>query len=310
MQDGIYVKITTEKGEILGKLTYKRTPGTVGNFVALAEGNLENDAKSQGTPYYDGLTFHRVIPDFMVQGGDPNGTGAGGPGYKFDDEFHPELKHDQPGVFSMANSGPGTNGSQFFITHVPTDWLDNKHTVFGHVMEGQDVVDSVAQGDTMQKVEIIRVGDEAKNWNAVEQFRQFNGAKAEREAAAKKEQEQAMSELTQGFDKTDSGLHYQIIQKGTGPKPEKGQTVSVHYKGMFADGGVFDSSYKRGKPIDFPVGMGNVIPGWDEGILLLNTGDKARFVIPSDLAYGSAGAGGVIPPNATLIFDVELMEVK
>ncbi len=310
MQDGIYAKITTEKGEILGKLTYKRTPGTVGNFVALAEGNLENEAKPQGTPYYDGLTFHRVIPDFMVQGGDPNGTGAGGPGYQFDDEFHPELKHDVPGVFSMANSGPGTNGSQFFITHVPTDWLDNKHTVFGHVIEGQEVVDSIAQGDTIQKVEIIRVGDDAKKWNAVEQFRQFNGAKAEREAAAKKAQEQAMSELTQGFDKTDSGLHYQIIQKGTGVKPEKGQTVSVHYKGMFADGGVFDSSYKRGKPIDFPVGMGNVIPGWDEGILLLNTGDKARFVIPSDLAYGAAGAGGVIPPNATLIFDVELMEVK
>jgi len=310
MQDGIYAKITTEKGEILGKLTYKRTPGTVGNFVALAEGNLENKAKPQGTPYYDGLKFHRVIPNFMVQGGDPAGTGAGGPGYKFEDEFHPELKHDKPGVFSMANSGPGTNGSQFFITHVPTDWLDNKHTVFGHVVEGQDVVDSVAQGDTMQKVEIIRVGEEAKKWNAVERFRTFNGAKAEREAAAKKSQEEAMAALTAGFEKTDSGLHYKIIQKGDGATPEKGQTVSVHYKGMFADGDVFDSSYKRGKPIDFPVGMGNVIAGWDEGILLLQVGDKARFVIPSDLAYGAQGAGGVIPPHATLVFDVELMEVK
>jgi len=310
MQDGIYAKITTEKGEILGKLTYKRTPGTVGNFVALAEGNLENKAKPQGTAYYDGLKFHRVIPNFMVQGGDPAGTGAGGPGYKFEDEFHPELKHDKPGVFSMANSGPATNGSQFFITHVPTDWLDNKHTVFGHVIEGQDIVDSVAQGDTMQKVEIVRVGEEAKNWNAVESFRTFNGAKAEREAAAKKSQEDAMAELTAGFEKTDSGLHYQIIQKGNGATPEKGQTVSVHYKGMFAEGDVFDSSYKRGKPIDFPVGMGNVIAGWDEGILLLKVGDKARFVIPSDLAYGAQGAGGVIPPNATLVFDVELMEVK
>lgn len=310
MQDGIYAKITTEKGEILGQLTYKETPGTVGNFVALAEGNLENNAKPQGEPYYNGLKFHRVIPDFMVQGGDPDGTGAGGPGYKFDDEFHPDLKHDRPGIFSMANAGPGTNGSQFFITHVPTDWLDNKHTVFGHVLEGQDVVDSIAQGDTMISVEILRVGVDAEAWNAVESFRSFNGAKAEREAAAAKAQQDAMAELTQGFEKTESGLHYQIIQKGTGAKPEKGQMVSVHYKGMFADGGVFDESYKRGNPIDFPVGMGNVIPGWDEGIMLLNTGDKARFVIPSDLAYGSAGAGGVIPPNATLIFDVELMEVK
>lgn len=310
MEDGIYAKITTEKGEILGKLTYKRTPGTVGNFVALAEGNLENEAKPQGTPYYDGLKFHRVIPDFMIQGGDPAGTGAGGPGYKFDDEFHPELKHDRPGVFSMANAGPATNGSQFFITHIPTDWLDNKHTVFGYVVEGQDVVDSVAQGHSIEKMEIIRVGDDAKKWNAVEAFRQFNGAKAEREAAAKKAQEDAMKDLVAGFDKTESGLYYKHIQKGEGAKPEKGQTVAVHYKGMLPNGTEFDSSYKRGKPIEFPVGMGNVIEGWDEGILLLNKGDKARFVIPSHLAYGEQGAGGVIPPNATLVFDVELMEIK
>ena len=310
MQEGIYAKITTEKGEIVGRLTYKETPGTVGNFVALAEGNLENDAKPQGTPYYDGLTFHRVIPDFMIQGGDPAGTGAGGPGYKFDDEFHPELKHHRPGVFSMANAGPGTNGSQFFITHVPTDWLDNKHTVFGYVEEGQDIVNGVAQGDTIKKMEIVRVGEEAEKWNAVEAFRSFNGAKAERETASKKSQEEAMRALTEGFDKTESGLHYKHIQKGDGAKPEKGQTVAVHYKGMFADGGVFDSSYKRGNPIEFPLGMGQVIQGWDEGIMLLNKGDKARFVIPSHLAYGEAGAGGVIPPNATLVFDVELMDIK
>ncbi|MGK0386819.1 MAG: peptidyl-prolyl cis-trans isomerase A (cyclophilin A) [Patiriisocius sp.] len=309
MQDGIYAKITTEKGTILGQLTYKRTPGTVANFVALAEGNLENKAKPQGTPYYDGLTFHRVLPDFMIQGGDPAGTGAGGPGYKFDDEFHPELKHDKPGIFSMANAGPGTNGSQFFITHVPTDWLDNKHTVFGHVIEGQDIVDTVAQGDTMN-MEIIRVGEEANNFNAVEVFRTFSGAKAEREAAAKQEQEASMKDLVAGFDKTDSGLHYKIIQKGDGAKPTSGQTVAVHYKGMLPEGTTFDSSYDRGNPIEFPIGMGHVIAGWDEGIMLLNKGDKARFVIPSDLGYGEQGAGGVIPPNATLVFDVELMDIK
>lgn len=309
MQDGIYVKITTEKGEILGQLTYKRTPGTVANFVALAEGTLENTAKAQGTPYYDGLTFHRVIPDFMIQGGDPAGTGAGGPGYSFDDEFHPELKHDKPGVFSMANSGPSSNGSQFFITHVPTNWLDNKHSVFGHVVQGQDVVDAVAQGDTMN-MEILRVGEEAQAFNAVEVFRKFTGAKAEREAAAKAAQEASMKDLVAGFDKTDSGLYYKIIQKGEGVKPTAGQTVSVHYKGMLPEGSTFDSSYDRGKPIDFPVGMGHVIAGWDEGIMLLNKGDKARFIIPSDLGYGAQGAGGVIPPNATLIFDVELMDIK
>lgn len=310
MQEGIYAKFHTPKGEILVKLTHDKTPGTVGNFVALAEGMLENDAKPQGTPYYNGLKFHRVIPDFMIQGGDPNGTGAGGPGYNFDDEFHPELRHDGPGVLSMANAGPGTNGSQFFITHVETSWLDNKHTVFGHVVEGQSVVDAIAQGDTMDQVEIIREGATAKSWNAVEAFRQFNGAKTEREAAAKKAQEELLTSISEGFEETESGLRYQIIQKGIGTQAEKGNTVAVHYKGMFPDGSEFDNSYKRGNPIEFPVGMGNVIPGWDEGIQLLKVGDKARFVIPSHLAYGSRGAGGVIPPNATLVFDVELMEVK
>ena len=310
MQDGIYAKISTEKGEILVNLTYKETPGTVGNFVALAEGSLENDAIPQGTPYYNGLKFHRVIPDFMIQGGDPLGTGVGGPGYQFDDEFHPDLKHTGPGVLSMANSGPGTNGSQFFITHIETSWLDNKHTVFGNVIEGMDVVNTVEQGDSMKEVAIVRIGEEAEKWNAVETFRQFTGAKAEREVAANKAQDEMMGKLSEGFDETDSGLRYKIIQKGEGGKPEKGQTVAVHYKGMFSDGGVFDDSYKRGAPIEFPIGQGNVIPGWDEGIMLLNKGDKARFVIPSSLAYGEAGAGGVIPPNATLVFYVELMDIK
>jgi len=310
MQDGIYAKFSTPKGEILIKLTHDKTPGTVGNFVGLAEGTLENDAKPQGKPYYDGLKFHRVIPDFMIQGGDPTGTGSGGPGYQFDDEFHPDLNHSGPGVLSMANAGKATNGSQFFITHVATPWLDNNHTVFGHVVEGQDVVDAIAQGDTMDKVEIIRVGSEAEGWNAIEAFRMFNGAKAEREAAAKRAQEELLTSISEGFEKTESGLRYQIIQKGSGSKATAGQTVDVHYKGMFPDGREFDNSYKRGNPISFPVGMGNVIPGWDEGIQLLHVGDKARFVIPSHLAYGSRGAGGVIPPNATLVFDVELMSVK
>ena len=310
MQDGIYAKINTPKGAITIQLTYDVTPGTVGNFVALAEGNLENSAKPQGTPYYDGLKFHRVIPDFMIQGGDPAGTGSGGPGYNFDDEFHPTLRHDGPGVLSMANAGPGSNGSQFFITHVATPCLDNKHTVFGNVIEGQDVVDSIAQGDTMDTIEIIRVGADAEKWNAVEAFRSFNGAKAEREAAAKKAQEELLTSISEGFEQTESGLRYQIIQKGNGAQAEAGKTVAVHYKGMFADGGEFDNSFKRGEPIEFPVGMGNVIAGWDEGIQLLKVGDKARFVIPSHLAYGSRGAGGVIPPDATLVFDVELMDVK
>jgi peptidyl-prolyl cis-trans isomerase A (cyclophilin A) len=310
MENGIYAKFNTSKGAILVKLTHDLTPGTVGNFVGLAEGNLENKVEPQGNKYYDGLKFHRVIPDFMIQGGCPQGTGTGGPGYSFEDEFHPTLKHNRPGVLSMANSGPASNGSQFFITHIPTEWLDNKHTVFGHVVEGQDIVDAVAQGDSLDSVEIVRVGDEAQNWNAIEAFITFKGARNKRDAALKAETEAKMEQLAAGFDKTESGLRYKMIQKGNGKKAENGKTVSVHYTGQLEDGKVFDSSYPRKKPIEFPLGQGNVIEGWDEGIALLQVGDKARFVIPSDLAYGTRGAGGVIPPNATLIFDVELMDVK
>ncbi|MDD5149625.1 MAG: peptidylprolyl isomerase [Flavobacterium sp.] len=310
MENGIYAKFNTAKGSILVKLTHDLTPGTVGNFVALAEGNMENKVKPQGVKFYDGLNFHRVIPNFMIQGGCPLGTGTGDPGYKFDDEFHQDLRHDAPGVLSMANSGPGSNGSQFFITHVATPWLDDKHTIFGNVIEGQDVVDAIAQGDKLDSVEIIRVGEEAQKWNAIEAFVGLKGTRLKRAAALKAETEAKMEKLAAGFEKTESGLRYQFIQKGDGKQAEAGKTVSVHYEGSLENGKVFDSSYPRKKPIEFKLGIGQVIEGWDEGIALLKVGDKARFVIPSDLGYGPAGAGGVIPPNATLIFDVELMDVK
>ena len=309
MQNGLYAKIKTEKGAILLKLTFDKTPGTVGNFISLAEGNMENSQKPQGTPYYDGLKFHRVIPNFMIQGGCPMGTGTGDPGYKFDDEFHSELKHDKPGVLSMANSGPGTNGSQFFITHSETPWLDGKHTVFGYVVEGQEVVDSIEQGDIIEKIEIIRKGADAEIFNAIESFRRFEGEREKREEREKSEAKSALKKHVEGMLETASGLYHKITGVGTGKKPNKGQSVSVHYTGMLLDGTVFDSSYERKEPITFPIGIGQVIPGWDEGILLLKEGEKARFVIPSHLAYGSRGAGGVIPPNATLIFDVELVKI-
>lgn len=310
MDKGLYAKVKTSKGDVLLNLEFEKTPGTVGNFVALAEGNLENTAKSQGKKYYDGLKFHRVIPDFMVQGGCPSGTGTGNPGYSFDDEFHPDLKHSKPGILSMANSGPGTNGSQFFITHVATPWLDNKHTVFGNVVESQDIVDAISQDDIIESIEIIRVGDNAKKFNPIEAFRNFEGSREKRIIEAKAKVEAELEKLAAGFDKTESGLRYKMLQNGKGKSAEKGKQVSVHYKGQLVDGTVFDSSYQRKEPIDFTLGVGQVIKGWDEGIQLLKIGDKARFVIPSNLAYGSQGAGGVIPPDATLIFDVELMDVK
>ena len=307
MKEGVYAKIVTSKGDLLLSLHYKLTPGTVANFVGLVEGKLDNTFKSKGEPFYNGLKFHRVIPDFMIQAGCPQGTGTGDPGYKFDDEFHPDLKHDKPGILSMANSGKATNGSQFFITHIPTEWLDNKHTVFGEVVEGQQIVNLIQQNDIMSSVEILREGNEACDWNAIEAFNEFKNKKdKELEDLISKEND-IIKEISKGFKETKSGLKYIILKKGDGLKPSTGDLVKVHYKGQLLDQTVFDSSYKRNQPIEFKVGEGQVIPGWDEGIMLLNKGDKARFIIPSNLAYGSSGAGGVIPPNATLIFEVELI---
>lgn len=165
--DGLYASIKTTKGTIVIKLEHEKAPMTVANFVALAEGKMKNTAKPEGTPYFDGLKFHRVIADFMIQGGDPTGTGSGGPGYAFADEIHPDLKHNRAGTLSMANAGPATNGSQFFITHKDTPWLDGRHTVFGYVTSGQEVVNAIQKDDVMETVRIERVGKAAKAWDAV-----------------------------------------------------------------------------------------------------------------------------------------------
>ena len=305
--EGIYAKCNTSKGLILLKLNYKETPGTVGNFVSLAEGTQKNSYKNSGEPYYDGLKFHRVIPNFMIQGGCPQGIGSGGPGYQFDDEFHPDLKHNRKGILSMANAGPGTNGSQFFITHGLTDWLDGKHTVFGYVVEGQDIVNLVEQGDLIESLTIEYHGEAAEKWNAQLAFNEFNASAEARLKAEKNAAHETLASITSGMKKTESGLFYNITKEGTGLSPSKGSKVSVHYKGSLIDGTVFDSSYQRNEPIEFSVGIGQVIKGWDEGIMLLKKGASARFVIPSDLGYGAQGAGANIPPNSTLIFDVELI---
>ena len=308
--EGLFAKMETNKGTIILKLEDKLTPITVANFVSLTEGNnsyVESNFKNK--KYYDGILFHRVIPDFMIQGGDPTASGTGGPGYKFDDEIT-SLKHDGPGILSMANAGPGTNGSQFFITHKDTPWLDGKHTVFGKVIEGMAVVDSITSMDTIKKVTIIRNGNDAISFDANKIFSDYFTKKNEQEKRRILNETLKISELTKDFKITNSGLFYKIHNSGIGKNPKNGDLVSVHYKGMLIDSTVFDSSYQRNKPIEFTLGVGQVISGWDEGISLLKKGAKATLVIPANLAYGPSGAGGVIPPNATLIFDVELVSFK
>lgn len=307
MKEGLFAQIKTSKGVIEIQLEFEKTPGTVGNFVGLSIGEIKNSNKELGKPYYDGLKFHRVINDFMIQGGCPIGTGTGDPGYKFDDEFNADLKHDKPGILSMANSGPATNGSQFFITHIETPWLDNKHTVFGHVIDGLDVVNSIVQDDEIINIKINAVGEKAQSFDPVKAFENFNKLKEERINEQKKRTEKLLNDLSDGYSKTDSGLMYKFLDNKNSNKALKGKKVKVHYKGMLLDGTVFDSSFKRNQPIEFTLGIGQVIKGWDEGISLLGVGDKASFIIPSDLAYGESGAGGVIPPNAPLLFEVELI---
>lgn len=283
--EGIFAEIYTNKGKIALQLEFQKTPITVANFITLAEGKNEyvtNDRK--GKPYYNGLKFHRVIANFMIQGGCPLGTGAGDPGYKFKDEFDPSLKHDKPGILSMANSGPATNGSQFFITHKDTPWLNNKHSIFGHVIEGQKVVDAIAQDDVIEKVVIVRKGKLAKNFNAEKVFSEYmkmkpeldkkeaeeNRIKAEAAAKLEAERKQKEAEAKAIADKemkeklgplltakvaelaalkaktttTTSGLQYSILQKGTGVKPAEGKDIYVHYAGYLEDGTLFDSSYE------------------------------------------------------------------
>lgn len=324
LQNGIYANLQTSKGNMIVKFEDEKSPVTVANFVGLAEGKIENKAKAKGVPFYDGTIFHRVIKDFMIQGGDPKGTGMGDPGYKFEDEKN-DLKHTGKGILSMANSGPNSNGSQFFITEVATPWLDGKHTIFGKVVNGLEVIDAIAAVEkgaqdkpktdvVLQKVSVFSKGDAYKNYDAGKIFTDGkakiaanNKAMAEKaEADAAK----ALETLKEGMTKTESGLYYKITQKTDGKMPKAGDNISVHYAGKLTNGNEFDSSYRRNEPIEIPIGMGRVIKGWDEGILLLKEGEKATFLIPPTLGYGANGAGGVIPPNAWLIFDVELVKIK
>ena len=315
-EPGLYAAITTTQGVIVCALEFQKTPMTVANFVGLAEGKLANKAKPDGQPFYDGLTFHRVIANFMIQCGCPEGTGRGGPGYRFGDEIDETLTHSGAGILSMANAGPGTNGSQFFITHNKTPHLDGKHTVFGHVVSGQNVVNAIKQGDVIQSIRIHRVGADAQAF-VVDQarFDALSESLQKRLAEKAAQATAAQAALTHRFVPADApvtpkGVRYTITQAGSGETPKPGAVCAVHYTGKLVSGQTFDSSLTRGQPFSFPVGKGQVIPGWDETVLLMKTGEKRTIAIPPALGYGARGAGGVIPPNAWLIFDVELVSFE
>jgi peptidylprolyl isomerase len=272
LEDGIYAEFVTNKGIMVAKLDYKEAPVTVANFIALVEGTHPNLPDSlKGKRYYDGTTFHRVIDKFMIQGGDPTGTGSGNPGYKFSDEFHPSLKHDKPGILSMANSGPATNGSQFFITEVPTPNLDNRHTVFGELVIGLDVQDSisnvaVSQGNNkpidpvvIESINIIRKGKEAEAFDAAKVYTEELPKIEERQKQLKEEENQKLKEsakvAAENFITANANLGGTVKTLDTGVvmiftnqneaavKPNPSQQVLVNYAGFFEDGRLFDTSW-------------------------------------------------------------------
>lgn len=347
LADGLYAEIETNKGTILLQLEFEKTPVTVANFVTLAEGkNIYVNEQFKSKPFFDGLKFHRVIPEFMIQGGDPLGDGTGDTGYKFKDEIT-DMRFDKGGLLAMANSGPGTrtNSSQFFITHKETPWLNGLHTIFGHVVEnGMETVNKIAQNDYIKKVTVIRKGEAAKKFDAVKVFSDFFANEAEnlkKQAAEDLENKKIYAEkykavidlktayfnaLREDATKSQTGLRYKIIQKGSGKKPQNGTTVYIHYAGFLEDGTLFDSSIESvaktfGKfdqrradarqytPLVFEAGRKDgLIPGFIEGIEKLSFGDKAIIFIPSNLGYGVAGAGTAIPPNADIVFEIEMLE--
>lgn len=325
--EGIFATISTTKGDIVLSLEYVKAPVTVANFITLAEGTNPNvKASLKGKPFYNGLKFHRVINDFMIQGGDPDGNGSGGPGYSFKDEFVDNLKFEKGGVLAMANSGPATNGSQFFITHKDTPWLNGKHTIFGHVVSGMDNVNKIVQDDVMTKIVITRKGTAAKKFDALKVL----SDDVKKEAAKKEEAKKVVAAKAAYFattkakaTTTTSGLKYVITKQGTGVKGAEGSTIYFHYAGYFEDGKLFDSSIAevtktygtydanrdaQGGYKAFPFTVGKkegMIPGFIEALDMMTDGEKAIFFLPSNLAYGEKGAGGVIPPNSTLVFEIE-----
>lgn len=311
LADGLYAQLDTAKGQVIISLEYKKAPLTVTNFVGLAEGTL---GPAKGKPYYDGLTFHRVVKDFVVQSGDPTGTGGGGPGYTIPDEIAPDLKHDAPGVVAMANRGPNTNGSQFYITTVAAPWLDGHYSIFGHVVQGMDIVTTIVQGDVVKHLKILRVGTEAKAFKADQasfdallaatqaRIQQAAEQKAAADAALAKEKWPKATE-------SPDGVRYIIEKRGAGTRtPKLGSEVTVNYTGTLLDGTKFDSTYDTGKPATFKVG--DVIAGWNDTLIEMKKGEKRLVIIPPKLGYGDRGFRSVIPPNSTLVFEIELLDFK
>lgn len=340
LKDGVYAEFNTNKGVFVAKLHHESTPLTVSNFVDLAEGNNEMvDSVYKGKKFYNGITFHRIIKDFMIQGGDPLGTGSGSPGYTFPDEFVDSLTHSKKGILSMANSGPATNGSQFFITLKETPWLDGKHTVFGEIVVGQTLIDSIGMVETskpgdkpvspvvINELNILRIGK--VKLASFKEGMEINEKKMQEEQAAMLkvagETAEGLASQKEKAEELPSGLKILFTEKGDGVRPAEGSKILMNYAGFLENGTLFDSNleevakrydvwdHRRADgggynptPTDYSKDA-RLIPGFREGLLSMSIGDKATIFIPAHLAYGERGIPNVIPPNSDLVFELELV---
>ena len=348
LKDGLYADIQTNHGDMLAELYYKATPGTVANFVSLAEGTNTYVADSlKGKHYYDGTKSHRVIKNFMLQAGDRTATGMGDPGYKFADEFVDTLTFTKKGQLAMANSGPATNGSQFFITEKATKWLNFRHAIFGQVIQGEDVISKITDEQTsekdsrpknpviIKKVEIIRVGKDAQKWDAPKVFDAFmkeQNAKAQKLESQREKNLAVMAEQEAKAVAQPSGIKILKLKEGNGVKPQIGADILVNYAGFLrATGDLFDTNiaeiakendaYDAARAADPQYGYipytwqyspeVGLIAGFKEALLSMKVGDKIRVFIPSALAYGKEGFdNGVIPPDADLMFEIEIVDAQ
>ena len=305
--DGLYAQIVTNRGEILIRLEPERAPLTVMNFVGLAEGTIDND-HAPGKPYYDGLLFHRVEPGFVIQGGDPQGNGTGGPGYRFPTETHPELTHDRPGIVAMANSGPDTNGSQFYITKRPTPHLDGGYNIFGEVIEGMSVVTAIQQGDRIREVKILRSGDSAAGYQAsTERFRELIESIAdEREAARIRAQQVELAALRDRFPtmvEHEEGLLLARLQTGTGVPPRQGQEIEIHIVFTLPDGTQLDSTRDTNSPQRIVYLRDRLIRGLEMAVGTLRVGERTVAIVPPGL--WNTGRPPGIPADSYVVFDIE-----
>ena len=329
--DGLYAELNTGKGLIVLQLEFEKTPMTVANFLGLAEGTIENTAFPEGTPYFDGTTFHRVVPNHVIQAGAPKDGQSRGPGYMFPNEIHPDLRHSGAGMLGMANGGPHTNSSQFYITLSDRSYLDNNYTVFGHVIEGIEVVHSIVQDDVIDSMVIVRIGKNAKKFKSdTESFQKLvteakEKLQEEEEAKIKREDNIIQTNWPQ-VASTESGLKYVVVQEGQGEKPKSGQTLKVLYTGKTLDGNQSFTSSINGHltplleaaPFDFILGENQINPGINEALADMKKGEKRVLILKSDLAFGTSGYYArevqgqkrfVISPNTTLVYEIEVLDI-